>query len=464
MKTTIISSDWFTNENNRLDAKLHLSEGLVARRLLNEGSESLRKLSSVTSSVFMGPRFKRYYVNDPEHGLPFMGGATMQKSDLNGLKLISKKMTKCIDELKLEAGWTLVTRSGTIGQTAYTTKDFEGKTATEDVIRIIADKQKIKPGFLHAYLTSKYGYALLTQGTYGAVIQHIEPHHIADLPVPQFPEQLEQQIHQLITEAAELRVEANKNLKNSHVFFEQHLNFQPSDIPTKQIKTAHSIQLFQDRLDASFNINYYHLSEIVKKCGLKHVSMSKHIDRIFIPNRGKRNYTQFGLKYLSTSNISTVNPTRIEKYLSLRSPGVETLRVKKDWILIARSGQEILGSVFYAGEWLSDLGVNEHALRLVAKGISPRYIYSFLSSKFGKEYLRAGIFGSAILTINDHYVKQLLLPVLPEEEKKAVIRHVELFEQQFNDAIEKENQAITLVENEINSWQHSKYAETMKGR
>jgi type I restriction enzyme S subunit len=51
-------------------------------------------------------------------------------------------------------------------------------------MRVVPDAEKIPPGYLYAYLSSKFGVPLVVGGTYGAIIQHIEPEHIANLPVP----------------------------------------------------------------------------------------------------------------------------------------------------------------------------------------------------------------------------------------------------------------------------------------
>jgi len=186
MKIEVAKRKWITDNAFRLDASYHLSDGRQSEFIIKKSPLGFSSLSSLTSDIFMGPRFKRYYVDNEGNGVPFMGGADMQKTDLTNLKLISKKMTKSINELYLKKHWTLVTRSGTVGNTAFTSEDFEGKTATEDVIRIIADSNKIKPGFLYAFLSSKYGYNLIVQNTYGAVIQHIEPHHLKKIPIPSF--------------------------------------------------------------------------------------------------------------------------------------------------------------------------------------------------------------------------------------------------------------------------------------
>ena len=94
------------------------------------------------------------------------------QADLSSVKLASQKYTPFIDQLRLEKNWILISRSGTIGNTNWTNEGHCGKLGSEDVIRVIPNNV-LKGGIIYAYLSSKYGYALLTQGTFGAVIQHI---------------------------------------------------------------------------------------------------------------------------------------------------------------------------------------------------------------------------------------------------------------------------------------------------
>jgi type I restriction enzyme S subunit len=452
MKTISVKNNWLKKSDLRLDASFHLSDGVFANYIIKNSRVKYDILQNLTEDIFMGPRFKRYYVSNPEKGVPFMGGSDMQKSSLSELKLISKKMTKEIQQLYLKRGWILVTRSGTIGKSVLTNEEFEGKTATEDVIRIIPNSKKLTTGYLYAFLSSKYGFALLTQGTYGAVIQHIEPQHIKDLPIPILPEEEQHQIHDLIIESSKLRVEAIKSLNLAHSYFEKYFTNQLSNRKINTVKLD-SIKSFQSRIDASYNIRFNEYCNSIKSSGLEFKKLSEYIDKIFIPNRGRRNYVDTGLQYLSTSDISTSNPISIKKYISIKTPGLESLKVEKDWIIIARSGQEILGSVFYVTEKLRRCGINEHGLRLILKEIAPEYVFCFLSTSFGKQYLRSGIFGSAVLTINNDFIKNLLIPILDKEELKQVVDTTKLYIKDYDLAISKENQAIELIENEISSWQ-----------
>ena len=85
---------------------------------------------------------------------------------------------------------------------AYVRQDMDGLVGSDDIIRIVADPGRIPSGYLYAWLSSPLARALIEQQTYGAVIPHIEAHHVVDLPVPRLDAAIEQRIHELVERAA----------------------------------------------------------------------------------------------------------------------------------------------------------------------------------------------------------------------------------------------------------------------
>ena len=102
----------------------------------------------------------------------------------------------------------------------------------------------LRPGVIYAYLASKYGHSLLTQGVFGAVIQHIEPAFIASLPIPMFPESFQAEVDDMIQESARLREEANDMLEEAHKQI-------MSIIPDQDIHTSNSISI--KKIESSHN-------------------------------------------------------------------------------------------------------------------------------------------------------------------------------------------------------------------
>jgi type I restriction enzyme S subunit len=98
---------------------------------------------------------------------------------------------------------------------AYSRSEMDGMWSSQDVLKVVPNPEKIPPGYLYAFLGTKFGVPLVVSGTYGAIIQHIEPEHIADLPVPRLGKKLEEQVHVLVQEAANLRTESNAILRRA---------------------------------------------------------------------------------------------------------------------------------------------------------------------------------------------------------------------------------------------------------
>jgi type I restriction enzyme, S subunit len=210
LKNPVMAS-WLREQGFRLDAPPFLSGALEARKLLERLSVKKEPLVSLTQGelgIFHAGRIKRHWVIDPEYGVPFLSSTDILQADLSHLSLISKQVITENPQLTIRKDWILITRSGSIGRMAYARPDMDEMACSEDVLRVVPNPDRILPGYVYAFLSSKFGVPLVVGGTYGAIIQHIEPHHIASLPVPRLSEEIEVKAHRLVREAAELRTRA----------------------------------------------------------------------------------------------------------------------------------------------------------------------------------------------------------------------------------------------------------------
>lgn len=199
----IVRSAWLDEGGRRLDCNPYMSGALEARDALKRLPVT-QKLENVTKRIFHAGREGRTWVDDSKYGVRFLGSSDILAADLSTLPLISKKQVERNPLFTLGEGWTLISRSGTVGRMAYVRPDMAGLACSEHVLRVVPDLERISPGYLHAFLSSRYGVPLIVSGTYGAIIQHIEPEHIADLPVPRFAPEFEASVHAKVHEAAAL--------------------------------------------------------------------------------------------------------------------------------------------------------------------------------------------------------------------------------------------------------------------
>lgn len=95
---------------------------------------------------------------------------------------ISQKAS--MQQLKVEEGDILVSRSGTIGKVTYATKDLaENYLVSDDLVRIRVKNPKLR-AYLLAYFTSETALSLMLLDEYGSVQQHLQPRHIQEMLIP----------------------------------------------------------------------------------------------------------------------------------------------------------------------------------------------------------------------------------------------------------------------------------------
>ena len=149
-------------------------------------SELSRLTHGYDGGIFNGPQFARRYVYDSEHGVPFLSSSSMLHADFAHVDLLkrSEATSARLAHLRIDEGTTLVSCSGTIGRMVYVRPEMSGAWSSQDAIKIVPDPDLVRPGYLYAFLRGAYGRPMLTGGTYGAIVQHVEPQHIARIPVP----------------------------------------------------------------------------------------------------------------------------------------------------------------------------------------------------------------------------------------------------------------------------------------
>jgi type I restriction enzyme S subunit len=175
----------------RLDAGYYNPRALQALATLRHSGLPLKRLGEVTQRIFVPPRFKRIYV-DKEHGVPFLQGSHIVHFQPADLKYLSRVAHKKLEPWIIEAGWVLVTCSGTIGRVTIALQRWHGWAASQHILRIVPDSNGPCPaGYLYAYLSSPLGQAQFN-GIYGAVVDELTADHVQGILIP-LPQTAEQQ-------------------------------------------------------------------------------------------------------------------------------------------------------------------------------------------------------------------------------------------------------------------------------
>ena len=167
----------------RLDAAHYNPEFFDAIHTLRESGMRVERLADITDGVFIPPRFKRIYVDDPNNGVPFLQGSHVVHFHPADIKYLSKKLRN-LEKWTIHEGWVLVTCSGTIGRSTIALPEWDGWAASQHIMRIVPDESKCPGGYLCSFLASRLGQIQLTASIYGAVVDEITEQQAQTVLVP----------------------------------------------------------------------------------------------------------------------------------------------------------------------------------------------------------------------------------------------------------------------------------------
>lgn len=450
MKTGAINYSIKAQAGLRFDASFHLSEGLVVKRQIASSPYEMLTIKDVSSDIFYGNRAKRVYVSKREHGIPFLSSSDILQADLENVKLASKKYTPCIEQMTLKKGWTLISRSGTIGNCAFANAKHAQKLASEHVIRLVPNNI-LRGGLVYAYLASNHGHSLLTQGTFGAVIQHIEPNFIASLPIPKFPDEFQKEVDDLIQESARLREEAADALEEAVNYFNGKYSI------NEKTKKTFSLGLKELKLGFAAYNNNLEVDEFIGKYSIDAYELKNKTSKIFAPPLFKHIYLSKdnGYPFMTGSELTQFN-LRYYRWLSPR--GVKDINdyvVKRGTLLLYKSGTTdggILGNVFIADKKLDGCCLSDHVIRVVFYEERQAYwAFAFLRSKGGVRMLQRLATGTMIPFITPERLSHILIPN-PDDNYERITTLIEKYIDLNSRSKECEDRAINMVEAEIEKW------------
>jgi len=456
---TITKSNWINTTEFRLNASSYSVDAISVLRNIEELKKkcSVSLLGDFSDKIFYPPRFKRPYCKSGE-GILFLSSREIFYLIFEG-----KYVKTLEDEYIVKPDWILITRSGTVGRVLLTNKLFDGIGVSEHVIRIIPDTNA-PIGYLYAFLTSYFGQTLIKKHIFGGVVDEVEPNHIANIPVPLLPESDIKEINKKILKAHKLREEAQKLLLKAEQMIYTELGLPEIDeddvkyfggdlgrIVKSFIIKASELNL---RLDTS-----YHLP-ILKEID-KYLLSSSHdvtdlgdvVQDVFIPTRFKRPYVNdpnIGIPFLQGSHIPLIKPFDI-KYLWNKMKNLKKVIIKKNWILITRSGT--VGRVAIVRDFWNGGGASEHVLRLIPnENINAGYLVAFLSSMYGELQMKGKVYGGVVDEIAEQdtsLIREIKILIPPDRLQEKIGNLVLEAYDKRDEANIIENDAVKLFEDRL---------------
>jgi len=449
----------------RLEAGFYDVETRTARdRVLSSplGWTPLGGPKGLAANAFYPGRFKRVYCNWG-NGTPFYLPSQMTALYPEPDKWISSISNCSLNELVLEKGTLVLARSGTIGPLSIVTKTLSGKVFSDDVIRV-SFKSENDLGFVYAFLKSRIGNRLLAQSQYGAVITHIEPEHLAAIPVPNAPDDVKKRIHEAVVRSYELRDESNDLLARARALLADALDLPPlSDFTESRTIPTEAPQTFDirlkdlaGRLDVSYHLPVVHAIEeqlLTNAAEVATVGDPRVSKRIILPGRFKRVYVEegFGKVFIGGKQLGELDPSN-KKYLSVSHHGKridEQLTIRENMTLVTCSGT--IGRVSLVGCHWDGWTASQHILRVVpASRDIAGYLYVWLSSEWAKPLIVRNSYGAVIDEISDAQLAAVPFPLLKDPATQAEINRLALEASALrSDAYDFEQEALRAMEDKV---------------
>jgi len=310
------------------------------------------------------------------------------------------------------------------------------------------------------------GQALITKDQYGSAIKHLEPHHLASVPVPLLSQFEQEAIHEEVARAYALRDEANDLLDKAEEQLYRELGLAPfdpdqarymrsplrgeSNLPTSPPLRAFTTPASEldERLDASYHVPI--VQAVVRQ--LRNgkyplVPLAILADDVFIPPRFKRIYVDkaHGTPFLRPSHLPMMRPYGLG-YLADITEHLNALILTRGDVLVTTDGT--VGRVAIVSSHLDGWAGSNNMAR-IRYGVTDHrngYLAIFLTVAYGHHQLTREIYGGVIDHLEEAHVGGVLIPKAPPDVQRAIGEKVVMAYEKKDEANVVEGAAIQHLE------------------
>lgn len=466
LKYTSVSLTEVFNNKLRLEASAFSIDSKIAKDKIihnKNGFVYAWSDSGFIEDCYYGGRAKRNYVKkNTQDAFGFLGSSEMLNVYPKPIKFLSSNLVN-IEPFSVKEGTILISRSGTIGNVTFVNKSLAKNLVSEHAIRIIA---KEFSGYMYAYFQTEIGKTIVKSNIFGAVVDQIEPQHFEKIIIPNAPNSLKEEIHELIIESYNLRDKSNELIDKAEEILYSELELKPiDDLKTKNFDEIVELRNYNVKLsnlglrfDGSYHLPLFksihnHLEKYSSK--VKFLSHEEISDSIILPGRFKRTYVdseEHGIKFIGGKQIHDLNPVS-EKFLSKSIHDTrlgKELLLHENCILITRSGT--IGKVSLVPRHWENWAANEHIIRVFPRNKEiAGYLFCWLNSDYGHEMIKRHTYGSVVDEIDAKHVGDIPLPILKNQQKQKEINDLVLQANELRyQAHLKEQEGIKKMENIIN--------------
>ena len=450
IKEVVLGYQYRIKPNSYLVEGKRVFERLRAHGVLNS------TVADYTKSVFRPGIFKRIFVKSEHFGRPYITAQAMVNEDPRRMaKFISTKYTANLDYMSIHKNDILVSCAGTIGNVRLIGGFLDNYIASQDIIRAVADD---KYGFVYAYLSTSYVYDYLQAQIYGSVVPRIEPENVRDIPVPSFSQEIVDIVNSLIIKSQNLRDEAISIIdeaKNTLSIVIGDFYIQKG-IKTAVVSSQSIFNSLQHRLDppAIINDGVITMKEIVSSQKTIRLGDIEGVS-VYRPGIFKRNYVAKGIPYIKGSEIFLTSPFRKCEHLSkTRTPFIDEMSLYEGQILITCAGS--VGEIKMITKEFEDNNAigSQDIIRLESSNalLTKEYLFIYLQLPFVTDYIQSMKYGSVIERIEPFHIESIPIIIPSEHLSSSISQLVNAYRKKTTEAYKLEEQAIKLLESEIEKW------------
>lgn len=452
MKTAIVNSKEIAGHRFRFEGSHYLNHYAYLSLKIERSKDKCVKLEDV-ATCFNPPVFKRQFCQDTEHAVQYFQSSDVPSLEEKSKVFIYKGQAESL-KLLVHKNDILVTGFGTIGNTRLVSRHQDGVCYANNVCRI--QSTGMSAGFIYAFMSSKYGTAQLNNNASGSVVRYIEAPGIKRTLIPHFPESFQKEVDDLMQESARLREEAVDALEEAKGLI---MDFCQEEYATTRLKRFVSVKIkgVRSTLNTRFDPTIYINKGVqwVKSIQKQSTRLGDLNVKMWYPGIFKRAYVENGLPYLKGSSVFDVNPFKTCDHLSkARTPKLDDLWLKEGMLLITCAGA--CGLVKMITKEYEDKGAigSPDIIRLVSNDtlFTTEYIFAYLQLPPIYDYMQSLKYGSVIERFDIENIKTIPIVRPTEELSQAVTDIVKSYMAKTYRAFNCEEQAISMVEREIESW------------
>lgn len=395
LKWGVVSSTEMTIKDRRMEAGTYLSSGYGLRQAIERRTGWVR--FDDLARLWAPPRIKQIFV-DREHGIPYLNTSQVFEIRPSPRKFLSLGKTSKAESRLAKQGTILVMASASPGRSTLATVAHENSFISHHFMRVEPLVQE-QSGWIYAYLRSPQGLAMMSGSQYASIIRHIEPHHVAALPVPLVAKEVADDFRDRVFHVLELRNSAFALMQQADAIFAATLG----PIVTTQgadgfVVCSSSLAGKRRRLEAAYHTP---IAAALVERFKKTERLADLTKRVWWMPRFKRFYGEGGIPYMSADELFTVSPQGIKQILVDPDDSFTDYFVEPDWIVMACSGQiyGTNGAATLVTEHHSKMFFSHDLIRIVADKakIRPGYLLMTLTHRtHGRPLLIREAYGTSI--------------------------------------------------------------------